>query len=106
MRHYDPHARERAAAFAAARRRSTKRDAEIRAPYKGDDPISKAAYESGGVLIRAYLKMPEGPNGGCGAPTHVEGTNGGTLPCGSNLTQSGVTEPYYCGHCATQSLKP
>ena len=37
---------------------------------------------------------------GCGKATHVIGTNGGTMPCGANLTQFGKTEPYYCGACS------
>jgi hypothetical protein len=44
-------------------------------------------------------KLPEGLNGGCGTPTHVEGTNGGTMPCGNMLTRFGVTAPYYCPSC-------
>lgn len=37
---------------------------------------------------------------GCGVATHVSGTNGGTMPCGANLTRFGVTEPYYCARCS------
>lgn len=36
---------------------------------------------------------------GCGRGTHVAGTNGGMMPCGSNLTKHGKTEPYYCAKC-------
>ena len=36
---------------------------------------------------------------GCGKPTHVTGTNGGTMACGSLLTMFGKTEPYYCIAC-------
>lgn len=73
MRHYDPHARERAAAFAAARRRSAGRDAEIRAPCKGDDPISQAANEAGGVLIRA-ARLEYTPRTRCPRPRWRRGT--------------------------------
>ena len=69
-----------------------------------DHPSAKAASGAGGVLIGARLSLRLGPNGGCGAPTHVAGTNGGTLPCGSLLTQFGKTEPYYCGLCAPNAV--
>ena len=36
---------------------------------------------------------------GCGRATHVSGTNGGTMPCGANLTMFGETAPYYCAKC-------
>lgn len=36
---------------------------------------------------------------GCGRPTHVAGTNGGTVPCGANLTVFGKTAPYFCAKC-------
>jgi hypothetical protein len=36
---------------------------------------------------------------GCGKSTHVEGTNGGMMPCGANLTMFGKSEPYYCAKC-------
>lgn len=37
---------------------------------------------------------------GCGKTIHVEGTNGGTMPCGGMLTQlDGSKAPYYCGDC-------
>lgn len=32
----------------------------------------------------------------CGKQTHVHGTNGGTMPCGSLLNG----KPYYCGECS------
>lgn len=41
---------------------------------------------------------------GCGKSTHVDGTNGGTMPCGCNLTRFGVTEPYYCAKCEPFAL--
>lgn len=63
------------------------------------DPQASAVAEAGGILLRAKLVMPPGQNGGCGAPTHVEGTNGGKMPCGALLTRFGKPEPYYCGLC-------
>ena len=78
--------------------RSSKRWPDAPALY--DDPVAKAASEAGGVLIGVRLSLRLGPNGGCGAPTYVVGTNGGTLPCGSLLTQFGQTAPYYCGLCS------
>ena len=37
---------------------------------------------------------------GCGEMTHVVGTNGGKMRCGSNLTAlAGNTAPYFCGAC-------
>jgi len=65
-----------------------------------DDPLAEAAQQSGGVLIKVRLSCSQRLNGGCGAPVHLAGTNGGTLPCGSNLTQFGTTRPYYCGRCS------
>lgn len=41
---------------------------------------------------------------GCGLPTHVAGTNGGTMPCGAVLTQFGTTGPYYCAECTAKGL--
>jgi hypothetical protein len=70
-----------------------------------DHPLAKAASEAGGVLIGADLKMELGPNGGCGAPTHVEGTNGGTVPCGSFVSRLGERNPYYCGLCTMEMNK-
>jgi len=60
----------------------------------------RACYEGGGKLIIAKIPKLDMPNGGCGSPTHVEGTNGGTMPCGALLTKfDGTTNPYYCGYC-------
>ncbi len=36
---------------------------------------------------------------GCGGPTHVVGTNAGTMPCGAFLTQQGVRAQYFCPLC-------
>ena len=88
-----------AVSAAKARRLAAKRDAELRAPFKGGDPITQAAHEAGGVCMLVHFNALEGANGGCGSPTHVEGTNGGTMPCGSLLSRFGETAPYYCGHC-------
>lgn len=66
-----------------------------------DTPHAKAASAAGGVLIYGpKFHCPPGQNGGCGAPTNVEGTNGGAMPCGAMLTRFGVTKPYYCALCA------
>jgi hypothetical protein len=68
-----------------------------------ETPLEKAAFASGGVLLKVtFRRLPQAQNGGCGAPTLVEGTNGGTVPCGALLTQFGKTEPYYCGACHEQ----
>jgi len=82
-----------------AHTRSVRRDHEIRTPHRGDNPVSQAAFEAGGVALLVHLTQPRGENGGCGTKTHVAGTNGGTMPCGSLLTVFGRTEPYYCVHC-------
>ena len=67
-----------------------------------DTPHAKAASEAGGALILGpKLHCPPGQNGSCGAPTNVEGTNGGQMPCGALLTRFGVTKPYYCALCAS-----
>lgn len=67
-------------------------------------PHQRAAAEGGGVQI-------EGPRfqdiardlkvyaPGCGSEIHVEGTNGGTMPCGATLTRFGKTAPYFCPAC-------
>lgn len=69
-------------------------------PPVHDTPHAKAAGEAGGILLAFRFKKLEGENGGCGSPTHVEGTNGGMMPCGSMLTRFGKTEPYFCALCA------
>lgn len=58
-----------------------------------------AAKQAGGTLVCADLSVKLGQNGGCGAPTYVEGTNGGQIPCGSILHQFGEAKPYYCAAC-------
>jgi len=67
-----------------------------------DTPHAHAAYDSSGLLLYYRFKpTPPGRNGGCGSPTHVVGTNGGTMPCGHVLRGlDGVSAPYYCGVCA------
>lgn len=83
-----------------ARHRAFENDVLKRTRPPEGDALAMAAWEGGGVLLRVRLSpLPTGLNGGCGAPTHVTGTNGGTMPCGSLLTQSGRTEPYFCAHC-------
>lgn len=67
-----------------------------------DDKYAKACSQSGCVLIGVHIPpILPGKNGGCGTPTHVVGTNNGTLPCGSLLKQLGEAEPapYFCGAC-------
>jgi len=64
--------------------------------------LRAAVRESGkdrDLLAYKFKVLPEGRNGGCGAPTHVAGTNGGTMPCGSILHRFGKAEPYYCAYC-------
>jgi hypothetical protein len=58
--------------------------------------LRAAVRESGkdrDLLAFSFRPLPEGRRGGCGTPTHVEGTNGGTLPCGALLNG----KPYYGG---------
>lgn len=65
-------------------------------------PLARAASEGGGVLIytpRLYINDPPAENGGCGQLTHVSGTQGGMMHCGSVLTMFGRTLPYYCARC-------
>jgi len=69
--------------------------------------LIKAAAACGGTLVSVHIPpIPPGKNGGCGSRTHVEGTNGGTMPCGSLLTRFGKTEPYYCDHCSQERKNP
>ena len=71
------------------------------------DNLKKAAAACGGTLVSVHIPpIPPGKNGGCGSRTYVEGTNGGTMPCGSLLTRFGKTEPYYCDHCSQERKKP
>lgn len=74
-------------------------------PPLHSDNLSKAASESGGVLIRTRLALPPGQNGGCGAPTRVVGTNGGTMPCGAFLNDGQKRQPYYCAACSAAFLR-
>lgn len=48
--------------------------------------------ESWAAMLKRYAP-------GCGAPTYVEGTNGGQMPCGGNLTSFGKTKQYFCALC-------
>jgi len=72
---------------------------------KPSDPLVGAAFDSGGTLLQYKMSLGLGENGGCGALTYVEGTNGGRMPCGSMLTRFGQTSPYYCGACYA-SMRP
>lgn len=75
-------------------------DKQIR-PFPENGTVhQKSAHEVGGVLVVTTLKSPQGKNGGCGTPTNVVGTNGGTMLCGSVLHAFGKSEPYFCGHCS------
>lgn len=66
-----------------------------------------AVAQAGGAVASAALPTPEkfdrmlamyAP--GCGSPTHVSGTNGGTMPCGGWLSwPDGKREQYFCGNC-------
>lgn len=64
-----------------------------------DTQLRKTVAAAGGILITVTLSIPKGQNGGCGSPTFVDGTNGGTMPCGNFLTMFGEREPYYCAAC-------
>ena len=66
-----------------------------------------AVRELGGVLVTPTLLTRKEFDAilarfspGCGSPIHVQGTNGGTVPCGGNLTGNGVTVQLFCEHCA------
>ena len=68
-----------------------------------DQKLAAAARVCGGQLLTFKFALPAIPpadNGGCGASTHVAGTNGGTMPCGALLHRFGKAEPYYCGACS------
>jgi hypothetical protein len=77
---------------------------KIKAPPPGLDAHQLEVYELGGSLsyhrfrnidqdLRLYAP-------GCGAPTFVNGTNGGKMPCGGTLKQlDGTTGQYFCGAC-------
>ena len=69
-------------------------------PLYHDDPHAKEVAETGGAL--RYVDIPKykpGPNGGCGGPTGLPGTNGGKFPCGSVVNVFGEKQPYYCDLC-------
>lgn len=48
--------------------------------------------------------IPEHMREGCRKMTHVAGTNGGLLPCGSVLVMGEVTGRYYCAECTKKGL--
>lgn len=75
----------------------------VKAPVPSD-PHERTVHELGGKLVRVALdrkghqrdvavRATYAP--GCGDATHVEGTNGGTMPCGALLGG----KPYFCGRC-------
>ena len=70
-------------------------------------PHEQAAKEAGGTCITVPLPSREEWDAtlkkyapGCGTPTEVVGTNGGTMPCGAMLNVSGKPEQYFCAACA------
>ena len=50
---------------------------------------------NGTTVIGAPNSFANSLQTGCGKSTHVEGTNGGTMPCGARFNG----EPYYCAIC-------
>ena len=68
--------------------------------------------ELGGVLVTPafptrsnWQAMLDHYAPGCGSPIHVQGTNGGTMPCGGHLNENGKQLQLFCSHCATD-MKP
>lgn len=56
--------------------------------------------DNGTVVLGAPNSYANSLQTGCGRPTHVAGTNGGTLPCGSRLKNlDGSYTVEYCGTC-------
>ena len=53
----------------------------------------------GDLISRLRVIRPVEIKEGCGALTHVAGTNDGKMPCGSILHSFGDVKPYYCGKC-------
>lgn len=68
-------------------------------------PHARTVHDAGGKLIFAPFNRQKfnaeldryAP--GCGAPTRVEGTNGGTMPCGAKLGG----KPYFCPACSPRA---
>jgi hypothetical protein len=94
---YKPELRKRLDELMQSARRSTNRhyvlDAQGNTIAAQSTRLGAMNYMGEGrVLVSIHLM-------GCGRATHVEGTNGGTMPCGAMLTQFGKTEPYYCAAC-------
>lgn len=74
------------------------------------DRIKSAVEEAGGKFIEVPLDREKFNQNlswyapGCGAPTHVDGTNGGEMPCGGMLTGlDGNTEQYFCALCSPRN---
>jgi len=77
-----------------------------------------AVHEAGGHLIvpefperrQFHLEALQAENvrktyaPGCGELTRVEGTSGGEMPCGANLTRFGRTAPYFCQKCEQKMM--
>lgn len=94
---YKPELRKRLDEIMESARRSTNRhyvlDAQGNTMAAQSTRLGALNYmDANRVLVSIHLK-------GCGRPTHVEGTNGGMMPCGAMLTMFGKTEPYYCSAC-------
>src|SRR5208337_1415099 len=73
---------------------------EIKGPPP-TDPHAHAAYDAGGTLIYTPLNRQKFQTEldkyapGCGSPIRIEGTNGGTMPCGATLNGQQV----FCRYC-------
>lgn len=94
---YKPELRKRLDELVESARRSTNRhyvlDAQGNTMAAQSTRLGAMNYmNEGRVLVSITMK-------GCGRPTHVEGTNGGMMPCGAMLTQFGKSAPYYCAAC-------
>lgn len=94
--------RDRQREQASARRRMDKQESLLHPFPENGSPIQKAVHEAGGTVLHLRFSEMSGQNGGCGSPTYVDGTNGGTIPCGAMLTQFGKTKPYYCEACESE----
>ena len=70
-----------------------------------EEVLQKMAAEAGGIRLDAAMLDSTFAGKGCGAPTYVEGTNGGKMPCGAILHRFGAAEPYYCGLCRDKIAK-
>lgn len=87
---YTPTLRARLDEIFAAAKRSTNRffvfEGDVIRAAQSTRKGAESYMQDGYVLVVIH---------GCGRATHVEGTNGGTMPCGAKLNG----EPYYCMDC-------